>query len=361
MIYLVLFFFFSCLSLAELNLENRAVKINLAASFLLITIFLIVMAGTRTIGFDYSNYEYLFNIIDLNNYLENTVEVGYALLTQVLRGLGFSFHEFLFFIAFFGVGLKMLFMFKWSSNWFLSLTYYFAIGFTINEMGQIRHGFAIAIVLLAFADLFQENYRGFFIKTFFAFLFHASALIVFPVYFLIKKKNIAPLKLLLALVPFLIFVFIDLKTFISLIIEYLPLTQVQSKLSYYVLSEEYGSVLGFNMSLVLRLIFLLLLYRYHSLGKSKYYYYDTLWKLYYYGVILYMVFNSIGDIAIRSSLYFKTLECLIIPMLVDLGKGKTEKNILWIIMILYSFWSLYKIVFDPAFSASYLPYNSILF
>ena len=361
MIYLVLFFFFSFLSLIELNVEDRAAKINLAAAFSVSTLFLIIMAGTRTIGFDYTNYAYLYEVLNIHNYLENTVEVGYALITELAKRAGLSFNQFLLLIAFFGVGLKMLFLFRWSSNWFLSLTYYFAIGFTVNEMGQIRHGLAIGIVLLAFADLFRENYRGFFFKTFIAFLFHASALIVFPVYFLVRKKNIPPLILLLSLIPFLTLVFIDLKTFIQLIIDYLPLTQVQAKLSYYVLSEEYGNHLGFNLSLCLRLIFLLVVYRYHSLGKSRYYYYDTLWKLYYFGVVLYMVFNSIGDIAIRSSLYFKTLECLIIPMIVSLGKGRLEKNILWVIMILYSFWSLYKIVFDPAFSESYLPYKSILF
>lgn len=360
MIYLILFAFFTSVSFFELNVEGRHTKLNLAALYSFLTIFLIVMAGTRTIGFDYSNYLYLYDVITLDNYLENTVEIGYAFLTQISRNLNLSFHTFLLFIALLGVGWKMHFIFKWSQNWFLSLTYYFAIGFTINEMGQIRHGLAIAIILLAFSDLFDKNYKKFFFKTFFAFLIHASALIVFPVYFLLKAE-ISPKKLLAATLPFFIFVFVDLKAFIEILIEFLPITHVQAKLSYYILSEEYGNRLGFNISLILRLIFLLVLYVYYDTGKKKFYYYDSLYKLYWFGVILYMLFNSIGDLAIRSSLYFKTIECLILPIIVCLGKTKVEKNLLCLLMVLYSFWSLYKIVFDPSFSASYLPYESILY
>lgn len=360
MLYILIFFLFSMFSLLELNVESRTLKVNLAAMLSLTTLLLIIMAGTRTIGFDYDNYAYLYDVVNVSNFLANTVEFGYALVTDVCKHLGLPFHGFLLMIAFFAVGLKIAFYYKWSENWFLSLTYYFAIGFTINEMGQIRQGLALAIVLWAFSDLFQSKDRGFFIKTFIAFLFHASALIVFPVYLLVKKK-MSPVWLILAVFPLLLFVFIDLKSLIGLIIDYLPLTQVQAKLGFYILSEEYGQRLGLNLSLVLRILFLFLLYRYHEVGRQRYAYYDVLYKLYFFGLMLYMVFNSIADLAIRSSLYFKFLECLILPILVNLGRGRAERNVLLVIMILYSFWSLYKIVFDPAFSSSYLPYQSILF
>lgn len=360
MLYILIFLLFSLFSILELNVESRTLKVNLAAMLSLTSILLIIMAGTRTIGFDYENYAYLYGVVNVSNFLENTVEFGYALLTDLCKYLGMSFHAFLMVVAFFGVGLKIAFYYKWSENWFLSLTYYFAIGFTINEMGQIRQGLALAIVLWAFSDLFESKDRGFFLKVFIAFLFHASALIVFPAYLLVKKK-MSPIWLMLALIPLLVFVFTDLKSLIGLIIDYLPLTQVQAKLGFYILSEEYGQRLGLNLSLVLRMLFLLLLYLYHEVGKQRYAYYDVIYKLYFFGLMLYMVFNSIADLAIRSSLYFKFLECLILPILVKLGRERTEKNVLIIVMILYSFWSLYKIVFDPAFSASYLPYQSILF
>jgi hypothetical protein len=359
MIYLCLFSVFSGFSWVELNFDYKKVRLELAVIFCLISAFLIAMAGTRTIGYDYENYENLYKIVDLSNFTENTIEVGYAALTQFCNFIGLTFHEFFFLIAFIAVGIKMIFLFRWSVNWFLSLTYYFVIGFTVNEMGQVRHGLAIGIVLLAFGDLFNKNYKGFFIKTFVAFLFHASAIIVFPVYFLVKR-NSSPSKILCSLLLFLPFVFINLKSVLALIIDYLPLTQVQAKLSYYVLTEDIGQALGFNMSLILRLIFLALLYKYYKLGVSRYYYYDTLYKLYYFGIVLYMVFNAISDLAIRSSLYFKTLECLIMPIVVSLGVGRIEKNLIWCFMILYSLWSLYKIIYDPSSTDSYLPYKTYL-
>jgi len=360
MLYILIFVVFSIFSILELNVESRTLKVNLAAMLALTTVLLIIMAGTRTIGFDYENYAYLYDVVNISNFLEHTVELGYAFVTEICQRLGFSFHGFLAIIALFAVGLKILFFYKWSENWFLSLTYYFAIGFTINEMGQIRQGLALAIVLWAFSDLFQNKDRGFFFKVFIAFLFHASALIVFPAYLLVKKK-LSPIWIMLAVFPLMLFVVIDLKVFLGLIIDYLPLTHLQAKLGFYILSEEYGQRLGLNLSLVLRMVFLFLLYLYHDTGKKRYAYYDVLYKLYFFGLMLYMLFNSIADLAIRSSLYFKFLECLILPILVKLGRGRTERNVLMIVLILYSFWSLYKIVFDPAFSSSYLPYQSILF
>lgn len=361
MIYLIIFISLALLCFAEINSWGFNEK-QLSIIYWIFTIFLILLAGTRFhIGFDYLVYKEIFETVDFDNYLLKTVEIGFASLNYFVRTLGFNFNTLLFIVAFTSIILKASFFKQYSGYIFLGLLNYYTIGLLMNDMGQMRFGLAIGFSLLAFKDVFQNHYKASILKILFAFLFHSSAIVILPV-ILIIQANLMDRRFMIPILLFsLTFIFIDLRGVIYNFLKYIPMHQLRAKMLFYIYSDEFGAGLGFNISLLLRVLIFSVLY-YFTLGaQSENNYHYKLLQLYFYGLLLYIVFNSISEFATRSSAYFKTLDSLILPYFVSLGKTKFEKNILAFLIVAYTFWSFYKIIYSSEFGGAYNPYNSFLF
>jgi hypothetical protein len=357
MIYYFIFLLLIGLSFYEFYYkEERYVEVLIF--FFLASAALIIFSGFRLIGFDYDNYHFIFDTVNLSNYEENTIEIGFAFAIQVFHFLNLPFNLFLFFIALISVGIKSIFIKDFSPYYFVSLIVYFTVNFLLSDMGQIRHGLAMSIALLSFYDIFNKNKRGFVIKIIIAYLFHSSAIIVFPAYFIANIKKITIWHLVIPVVALLPLLFIDIKGVFIPLAAYLP-AQIQSKIAYYTTSEEFGQQLGFSLTMVLRLVIIAIMYFYYEEGNKQIKFYKHFFLLYIYGTILFMAFNSIAEMAVRFSNYFKILEFIILPMLVTLGRTLLEKHIIITIIILYSGWSLYKLLFDQYTSIEYLPYRNL--
>jgi len=359
MIYFLIFLLLVGFSFFELYYkDDKNVEILIIYSFF--GLFLIFFAGFRQIGFDYDNYHLIFDTVNLSNYVENTIEFGFAFLIQLFHLFSLPFNVFLFFIAILSIGIKLDFIARFSPYYFLSLILYFTVNFLLSDMGQIRHGLAMAIVLLSFRDIFNKNKKGFFLKVFIAYLFHSSAIIVFPAYFIANIKKITIWHVLVPIALALPFVFIDIKGLLTQIVLYAP-AQIQSKVAYYTTSDEFGEKLGFNLTSVFRLIIIAGMFIYYKEGSKTTKYYREIFLLYIYGTILFFLFNSIAEMALRFSNYFKLLEFIILPILVSSCKTLFEKHLIFIIIVLYSGWSIYKMMFDQYTSIEYLPYKNVLF
>lgn len=358
MIYLFIYLFLVFFIILEINTELKIkVRTEYYLFFILINSILVLVAGFRSVGFDYGNYVDIYHTVRLSNFVENGIEIGFASLITIFNSIGSPFFIFTFFIALISVLLKTSFFNKYSEYPFLSLLIYFSITYLISDMGQIRNGLAFAIVLWAFSDLFENKNKLFFLKTFIAFLIHSSAIIVFPVYFLLKTKKLRPVFMSCTLVLLFYFVFFDIKSSLVFLSKNLSFSQLESRVALYVLTEDESAPLGLNLSLFLRLlIFGIMIIYYHS-GVNRFKYYDKLLRLYFYGICLYMIFNSVNEFAFRFSNYFKILECVILPMFVALGKTRWDKNLIVFFIILYCSYSIFKILFDPIFGPVYLPYK----
>lgn len=361
MIYLIIFCTISILALIEVNFsENERLKPQLG--YVIFGLIFILMAGTRIhTGFDYNTYHEIFRSVDYSNFQEQTVEIGFATVVLLFRNIDLSFHAFLLFIALITISLKLKYFNEYSRFSYASLLIYFSIGFIINDMGQIRYGLAIAICLFAFKDIFNENKVGFVAKVILAGLFHTSALSVLPAYWIARSSKIN-LKVMIGVVILLVpFLMIDIRSFLFQILEYIPIHQMRAKIRFYIFSNDYGQGLGINISFMMRLLIFAFLLLFYNRGKEKYPYFESMVKLYFLGICFYMIFNSMAELATRVSAYYKMLDCLVLPFFIWLGYTKWEKNVLSVLVILYSFWSLYKIIYSPEFGFAYNPYQSIIF
>lgn len=359
MIYLILFGILALFTFVEVNLINKFDK-GLNVWYIFLVCMLIIFAGTRfNTGFDYEQYRLLYPELNLTNFTSNTVEFGFAALNYLSRVAGLTFNGFLLLVAFITISLKAEFYRRHAMFISIALINYFSIGFLINDMGQIRHGLSIAVALYAMHDLINNNNKGFLVKSLLATLFHTSAIVLIPAYFLVKI-NLRPYLMLAVIVILLPFLFIDIRGFLFSIIDYMPFFQLQAKVTFYVYSDEFGKSLGFNLSFILRLVILFFLIYLSDTGKKLITGYNKLIILYFYGIVLYMVFNSIAEFATRASTFFKNLEPIILPFFVYNTKSILLKNVVTAFIIAYAFWSVYKIVYTDEFSVFFEPYNSFL-
>jgi len=360
MIYLVIFLFLLSFSFFDINLKFGS---NSQLLYFIVIIVFILLAGLRNMGYDFANYNEIFDSLSFgsknNAVLDLLIEPGFSLFVKILKLLGLGFYVLIFVFAFFSVILKTAFFSKYSAYPFVSLLIYFSIAYLIKDMGQIRHGLAMAIVLMSFVFVFKKKTFAFFLFVLLAFTIHASAIAVIPVYWL-ANITIRPRYLIAALVVLFPLLFIDLRPVFLSFLGFITLPQVQSKATFYLYSEEFGSPLGLNISVILRVLIFLGMLAFYQNGKNNYSFYPQLVTLYFYGLFLYILFNSVSDFAIRTSDYFKLLDCIILPFFITLGKNRTQKSLLWSLAVLYSSWSIFKLLSDNTFLQEYTPYRTFL-
>lgn len=360
MIYLILFFVFLLIGFAEVNgvCENKEVYNVLFWASALV---LIVVAGFRFYsGYDYLEYQSLYENTTMENYMTKAIDPGFAFLITTLRTWGLSFFAFIFLIALISISLKFGYVQQHGAFLFVALVNYYTIGFLINEMGQIRHGITLAIALFAFNNLRDGNAFAYFFKVFIGFLLHGSILILVPIWFLFRFVKVTPRGMFWTLLLLMPFLFIDIKGVLFKALEFIPIFQIQAKMVFYLYTDQYNQKLGLNISFILRLLTLVALILTQSrtqLSKGN----IQLWtQLYFWGTVIYMVFSSVSEFAIRLSTYFKTLDLVIYPFLIAALPRRWQKNLLYLLLGLYGLWSLYKVVYAMGDESSFLPYQNLI-
>ena len=349
-IYLFVFLFLACLSFAK-N-DNRATDYIV----FFFSIFLVLFTGLRGegIGFDYDNYvDNIFMTNDLQY-----MEPGVLILSSVLRPFG-SVTLFFMMYAIIAVSIKTYIIRRHTFYPMLALLMYFSIYYLVQEMGQIRYGLSVAICTLALLFLANEEKKKFWVLVFVASLFHFSALIVPPVYF-IRRLKINVFMLVAFFILGSAFILYDFSEIMYRLFELMPIEGVSYRAAYYMVTEEENGAFGFNMSLFLRIIELVLFYLYLRNNTTDEYF-NALFNFFLYGVVLYYVLNFNQEFASRGSGYFKFLEIVMIPYVIS----KIEKPQFVFVSILsvvaYSFYSLSKIIYMPGVMEQYVPYHSIFF
>lgn len=176
--------------------EFRQVKAGgpkLKKEFVFFSGILIFLAGFRFFqGADYPPYLLLFKdnaiLTPWNEVSEQYVEPSYIVICKIIGMLGLTFPFVLIFYAVSSITLKSKTFFKFSPYPMLSLMYYFIPLYFIEDAGQIRQGLSIAITLFAFRYIVSRNLLKFLICVYVAYLFHKTAIIFVPAYWIANYK-----------------------------------------------------------------------------------------------------------------------------------------------------------------------------
>lgn len=351
LIFILLIFAQSISALTEFKYNNLE-----KGYFILISLTLIFIAAFRDgIGYDFFSYEKIYNYIhvyqmgmkDLN------IETGYYFLMKYSN----SYITLVVISSSVAIFLKLIFIYKYSENKFMSLLLYFSGVFIMFDMGVIRQGIAIAIALISIKYIKEKSFMKFMLIIILSSFFHISSLVFIPLYF-IANKSLNRWHYYIVASIVLILSFLDMSSLIVNISNVIPIDLVKTKVTYY--SSIYTG--DSTISLIKKVIFLVIFvesYKRFNISDSLSY---IFLNGYFLSIIYMGIFSGIDIIGGRGpyGLYF--MQIFIFPILFRNSKNTYYKLGIYIIVIALSYYSLMGLIDSGTkLNQPYIPYKNVLF
>lgn len=333
-----------------LNTINRNKKSIL---FLVIILFLICHDGFRwETGTDWEDYYNTFErclIYDFDNF-----EIGYVTMMRIIRGITDEYAVFLFLHAVIVYALMGYFLWKYSPMPTLSL--FFLYGFMLPLLGMNRQYVALAICLISVIFIFRRQFIHFLLCVLLAFLFHKSALLFLPAYFLYREYAVRTY-----LVWIVIAIVISFSGVMKLFPEEYVLLLFPKEYSSYVEIVDI-SIVSRGLGIVRKLIWVLLaLYLLRSEVKPQGF--SLFFNLYFVSIVGYLLLNGtlFQIIVARGLIYYSLFEVLVLTYIVCfISKSSNKKAYLLLIACYYAI-LLYKNLsfYNEGDYNCFFPYKSI--
>ena len=173
---------------------------------------------------------------------------------------------------------------------------------------QIRAGLSYAIILMAVQYITKKDWKRYFAWVFVAYLFHHSAIIAVPLYFLcmidIKKRHIV----IGTIIAFII------AALYSNVIRVLVANYAEDLDAVTYVQEQYQREWGLSNPMIYFQTFLLLVYTFtEDRMRKTTTHYDTIRNAYFYSTFLLITLSCYTALSGRVSSMFATLEMVIIP------------------------------------------------
>ena len=166
---------------------KRLVRFSGYLSILLSFFSLFLLSGFRVgVGIDYVNYERWF--YDIYTYDYNHIEIGFIAIVKSIQVFTMD-SQWLFIImsllTFIGLYISII---KFSKYPALSVFLFCCMGFLSHSLNLSRQFIAIMIILYAYRYVINGSLVKYVMSVFLASLFHQTALILLPIYFLLRLK-----------------------------------------------------------------------------------------------------------------------------------------------------------------------------
>ncbi len=295
---------------------NRQAKV---VYWFLCVVAILIVGFRGEIDNDYATYEYMFS----TNYL--LIEPTFVAIRYIVRDLfGGSVVGLMLVYAVIGVTLKFKAISKYSDFIFLSLAVWIGNLMILQDMTQIRAAAACGLLLLAIGPLRERDWKRYFWLVFLAVMFHVSALLMVPLWFLKGERinrgvwtAIIPLGYALSLAGI----------YATSLISFIPIEMIQSKfLAYDVETTDDGGASIFGIFQMTRVVlFLLLLWNAPRLAQRNRYA-PLLLKIMACGLAALPLFRNNIVAGLRITELLTCVDILLFPMLVYLfpryGIGK---------------------------------------
>ena len=309
--------------------------------FLFYSITLISFAAFRPIGIDQDSVGYR-EYYNSGDGIWLLAEPTFGLISNFVRYLCNDFRIVLIIYAILGVSIKFWAFKRISFNVWATILLYFSTYFLLHDFTQIRAGIASALFLVGIYFLSKEERGKYIIIILLAILFHYSAAILLPVVF-IKVKQLNKLTVLLLSISIPLAIVISKFPFQAL--ENIPIELLQRKSDIYQ-SQADNSVVHlnyFNLVYLTKYIIFYLMLWYNKVLTNKNQLFPLLLLLYGASLFMYIALSWNTILAMRLSELLGIVEILLIPIFVQIFKGKYIKKIL---VIAYSMTYLFINIFS---------------
>lgn len=320
----------------------------------LVFIFIFLCFGYMT-GTDWKNYELMYYSSDFSNYYLLREEVGYTFVQTLFNYIGLDFWIF-------HIATKILLLFILvrfvqivGFSIFLFLAIFLPeVGFYLFIDCPFRNLIAMCLVLMGLVCLVEKDKRGFFFFSFFAIMFHLTAVMVVLFYFVKKVKISNVVAVALFVVANLLAY--NLPLLIQLILPVLKFSTVAAdRLLVYLYKEEFISSVV-NIGTVHKIILFCFVMKFRKNIEE----YPQWGRLIFNLTMLFFFLYPFGiSIKILNRFVFYTYPFLIISLLIIINSivhGKS-KLLFIVFVVFYSLLKTYSLVTSDY---RYVPYTNYL-
>ncbi|MBD2872045.1 EpsG family protein [Paenibacillus arenilitoris] len=252
-------------------------------------------------------------------------DLGFGILQMLLKQITGDPQILLFTTALVTNALIVIVMYKYARMFEISLYVYITSGAFVVSMNGLRQFLAAAIVFAATKALFEGKWKVFMPVVLFASLFHQSALVMIPLYFIVRRK--AWTGATFGLLAVAIAIVIGFNQFSELFFAAIQNTQY----AHYQNFEEGGAsvirVLVYAVPLVIA---------YWGREKLRHIFpkSDVFVNLSIIGIVL-MIISTQNWIFARMTIYFNLYQLVLIGWLVKLFREKDQKFVYFGIIAFY--------------------------
>lgn len=152
-------------------------------------IFFVIAAVRYTVGHDYILYANWYNRLLISSIDELTYwsrEKGFLIPLKMLADCGLPYQTMFVLIAFFVALGVMLYIYKKSTLPWVSVTAFVSMGLYFISMNFMRQFLAAILITLAFRYIYERHLLRFFAVVMLASVFHFTALVILPFYFILR-------------------------------------------------------------------------------------------------------------------------------------------------------------------------------
>lgn len=348
-------------SICEQYLKDEKIKKYI---FLLLLIFVGIFIGTRDlVGYDWYSYKPNFNslptiqdMIRGNKINFGGFEKGFQLYSIILKSIYNHYYFYIFTNTVVDFILLYLVIKRYSTYPILTLFLFFSIYGLALEVDMLRNAKSILMFLLSLKYIENKDFKLYLLFNFIGFLFHGSAILYFPLYFILNREWNK--KILLGIfVLGNIYYLLDVRIVIKLLKvynEWIPLAlkeRIIGYLSIIPLDFSLGVTLFYLEKIIL---FLIVWIVYDRLQEKKYG--KIMGNSLFILVFLFLFSSEFSIISFRIQLLFVYVYWFLIPMLLEFYK----KVIIVVIFCCISIFRLYNQLYFPSSKEMY-PYKNIFF
>ncbi|MHA7139558.1 EpsG family protein [Rossellomorea arthrocnemi] len=317
--------------------EGNTFPVNIKPNKLLVLVSLlsiVLVSGLRSNIGDTYFYMHSYNI---NQYTWDSVkiqhDIGFGILQMFLKNYISEDPQVLIFTtALLTNVLIVSVLYKYSRMIELSLYVYITGGLFLVSMNGIRQLLAAAIIFTATKFLIDGNWLKYFTIVIIASFFHQSALILLPIYFLVRSK--AWSKSTVVLIIFALIIVVGFNQFISLLFTAIEDTQYGH---YQDFAEGGANILRVAVELVPIVIAYLGRDKLREIFPDS----DVIVNLAMLGLV-FMLISTQNWIFARFSIYFSLYQLILISWIIKVFKKKDRKIIYLGIVSCYFLYYFYE-------------------
>lgn len=274
-----------------------------------------------------------FKVTDFNwENVQDSKNIGFSILQMILKMYTNDPQVLIFITALITNILIVAVLYKYSRMIELSLYVYIASGMYLVSMNGLRQYLAAAIIFTATKYILDGNWKKYFLIVLFASTFHQSALVLIPIYFLVRRKAWSTITFILLFIAVLIV--IGFNQFAEVFFATIGDTQY----GHYKDFQEGGANI---LRVVVEATPLILAFIGRHKLRALFPQSDYIVNMALLGLV-FMIISTQNWIFARFSIYFGLYQLILISWVVKLFTDKDQKLIYYAVLVCYFIYFVYE-------------------